>query len=134
MRKRKSPIALVSLLALVVVGIAGYNFATSRPNAAPAQQQAPPEVPDTKAVGEARTPTSASSIHASVTQSMSTPHGAPHAMTEDGPGRPGGPGSGGPLILGPAASSAKPEKPKPNSSSTSAQWYNSESSLAGQKG
>ncbi len=134
MRKRKSPIVLVTALAIIVTVVAGFNFATSKPGGNPANQPpAPAEVPDVKSVGTPRAATPVSAVTSSVTQSMGAQkEGGPEEAAAHG-GPPGRPGSGGPLILNPMAN-AKPEKPKPNSSSTSAQWYNDESAMSKQKG
>ena len=135
MRKRKSPIVLVTLLVVVVAGITGFNYATSK-TGNPAAAPPAPEVPEAKAVGEARPATPASAISASVKQSMGGAGTAPGERPGGShmpPGAPGGPGSG-PMILGPSRSDAKPEKPKPNSSSTSSQWFNDNSALGSKKG
>ena len=127
MRKRKSPIVLVTMLALIAVGVSGYNFATSRTGGNPAEQPPAPEVADAKAVGDSRPAVSPSNISQAVKGSMTSAKPSPPS------GRPDRPGSGGPMILNPAAV-AKPEKPKPNPSSTSAQWYDKESALGSAKG
>ena len=132
MRKRKSPIVLVTLLVVVVAGVAGFNFASSRVASPDAPPQAPP-VENTQQVGEARSATPAASITQTVKQSLNADPKAGGPGPGGRPGGPGGPGGppSGPLILNPAA--GKPEKPKPNTSATSAQWYNDES-MMGKKG
>lgn len=122
MRKRKSPIALITALIVVAAGIFGFNFATSRPGGNPADQPPAPEVTDAKQVGDARPATPGSQIASSVNSAIAG--GGPKA-TEDGPGKMG---MGGPMILNPGAGA--PQKPKPNPSSTSAQWYDKDSALA----
>ena len=128
MRKRQSPIVLVTALVLIVAGVAGYNIVTSRPGGNPAEQPPAPEVTDTKAVGVSRPGTTKADISKTVQGSMvtSTP-----TSPKGPPMRPGMPPAG-PMILNPSAN-AKPEKPKPNSSSTAAQWYNDESALSKDK-
>ena len=83
MRKRKSPIVLVTTFVLIAVGVSGYNFATSRTGGNPAEQPPAPEVTDTKAVGESRPSASAADISKTVQGSMSTAsaeHEAPRRL------------------------------------------------------
>ena len=127
MRKRQSPIVLVTALVLIVAGVAGFNFATSRAGGNPAEQAPAPEVADAKPVGEARPGTTEADVSKSVKGSLVTSTPAKAAPT-----RPGMPPAG-PMILDPSAT-AKPVKPTPNTSSTSAQWYNDESALSKEKG
>lgn len=126
MRKRKSPIVLVTALVIIVAGVSGLQYAWSRTNG-PASAPPTPEVADAKSVGEARASTPAKAVSAGILGAMNA-----SAKPTGRPSMPGGPDSG-PLILNRAAS-AKPEKPKPNTSSTSAQWYNDESALSKEKG
>ena len=125
MRKRQSPIVLVTALVLIVAGVAGFNFATSRTGGNPAEQPPAPEVADTKAVGDARPGATSSEISKSVKGLIST------APAKEAPTRPGMPPAG-PMILNPSAT-AKPAKPTLNTSATSAQWYNDESALSKEK-
>ncbi|RYG18047.1 hypothetical protein EON82_23100 [bacterium] len=125
MRKRKSPIALVTVLAVMAAVAFGFQYATNR---GPEAQSAPPPAQgpdDVKPVGESRPGTTASAVSDAVKSSMGTPAAKPMARPGP-PGMPGAPG-GGPTILSTMPTNAKPEKPKPNSSSTSTQWYNDES-------
>lgn len=131
MRKRKSPIVLVTLLVVVVAGITGFNYATSK-TGNPAGPPPAPEVPEAKAVGEARPAVPASSVAASLGKSMGKAEAAPTERAGGPAMPPGAPGSG-PMILGPSLSNAKPEKPKINTSSTSSQWFNDNSALSGKK-
>lgn len=129
MRKRKSPIVLVTALVVVVAGIVGFNFAASKPGGNPAEQPPAPQT-DVKPVGEARPAESTTSIAGSVKTAMgSKGTGTPEAGPKMPPGMPGG----GSIMLNPGAG-AKPEKPKPNSSATSAQWYDKDSALGSGKG
>ena len=132
MRKRKSPIVLVTALVVVVAGVAGFNFATSRPGGNPADRAPAPEIQDIKPVGQARAAATTDQIASGVKQAMSSVKGGPSAHSPDAEASPGGPG-GGSIILNPAMA-AKPEKPKPNPSSTSAQWYSKDSALGSGKG
>ncbi len=129
MRKRKSPIVLVTALVVVVAGIVGFNFATSRVGGNPAEHPPTPEVQDVKPVGASRPAESTTQVASGVQSALgATTTPAPKAAG----GPPGMPGAG-PLILNPGAGS-KPEKPKPNPSSTSAQWYNKDSAMGSGKG
>lgn len=132
MRKRKSPIVLVTVLGVVFATVIGLQFASSRvvnPNEPP---PAAPPAGDDKPIGTPRDKTSRESIANDVKVSMGS---EPPASQRPSMG-PGGPGAGGPIILqsGGAVPTGKPEKPKPNSSSTAAQWYNDESALSKDKG
>lgn len=132
MRKRKSPIALVSVLVVVVATVVGYQFVTSQTHT-PDAPPPPPESTDApKSIGEPRAAESKATIAADIKSSLDAkPAGGPTAAP---PMRPGMPPSG-PMILKPqmAMPGGKPEKPKPNSSSTSAQWYVSESGVGKDK-
>lgn len=131
MRKRKSPIVLVTVLGVVFATVVGLQFASSRvvnPNEAPPP---PPPAGDDKPIGTPREKTAKSSIANDVKASM----GSAEPATSQRSMGPGGPGAGGPIILNASAvPSGKPEKPKPNPSSTAAQWYNNESAMSKDKG
>lgn len=133
MRKRKSPIVLVTALAVLITTVAGLQYAWSRTNGPASAPEAPP-VEDAKPVGESRAGQTAKDTSASVKAAMQQSKPAAAEAPEGGPAGPPGSESG-PLILNPSRSSnAKPEKPKPNTSSTSAQWYNDESLMSKDKG
>ena len=132
MRKRKSPIVLVTALVVIVTGVAGLNFAWSHTNGPASAPEAPP-VENTSPVGQSRPGASAAEVAQGVKGAMAS-KGRAAESPEGGPSGPPNMG-GGPMILNPArAASAKPEKPKPNTSSTSAQWYNDESAMSKDKG
>lgn len=130
MRKRKSPIALATVLALVVCGVVGFQFASNRPGGNPDEAPPTPQVEDTKPVGDARPSASPAQVGTNIKAQMNS--GGAKATPTAPEGDPHMPG-GGSLVLNPAAS-AKPEKPKPNPSATSAQWYDKDSAMANSKG
>ncbi len=129
MRKRKSPIVLVTVLVIMASVAFGIQYTASK-GSSPADAPPAPQVKDVTPVGEARAKESASSVAQGVRGAMSSPK-SPAPETMERSGMPGAPT--GPMILKPAASMARPEKPKPNTSSTSAQWYNDESALGSDK-
>lgn len=121
MKKRKPPIVLGTLLALFVAAAFGINYVNSQPPGGPNEQTPPPPMDP---VGQPRAPESPSNIANDVKQAMSTAPGKPEGEASPKPPmRPGGPMGQGPLVMNPMRSSAHPQKPKPNPSSTSAQWW-----------
>lgn len=132
MRKRKSPIVLVTVLAIMASVAFGFNYASNRPGGNPAGE--PPAPPASegaeKTLGEARAPEDASSVSKSIGASMSSAKRkeADPATPHEGP-----PGMSGPMIMNHSRPMGKQPKPKPNSSSTSAQWYDKESALGADK-
>ncbi len=135
MKKRKSPIVLLTTLAVMISVAFGLQFASSKTGGAGAQPP-PPEISDAKAVGTPRAPEAQASVASGVKAALGAPAGGPPAGGpggEGGPGRMGPPGSTGPMVLNPARPMGKPEKPKPNTSSTSAHWYDKDSAMANEK-
>jgi len=120
MKKRKSPIVLVTVLVILLCVTFGLQFAWSRSGGA-GQEQPQFQATDAPAVGQPRQAESKEAVAQGIKGAM----GSGGGPKEIGDARPGGPMGGGPSILNPAAmmSNSKPEKPKPNPTSTSAQWY-----------
>jgi hypothetical protein len=122
MKKRKKPIIAILLLA-VLFGIVAFMNKPVQNDASPEAPKAAKEAPqeDKKAVG-------GDVANQLKTDSKAKPKApAPDARPRmpHGPGGPGGPGHEGmPSILRPKVA---PQKPKPNDSSTSTQWYTNES-------
>jgi hypothetical protein len=132
MRKRKSPIVLITTLAVMCSVAFGLQFASSKTGGAGSQPPAP-EMPDVKAVGTPRAPEPKSTVAGNIQKAMGAPSaGTDEAMRAPGPkGRPGE--QTGSMVLNPTQPMmGKPEKPKPNSSSTSAHWYDKDSAAANQ--
>lgn len=125
MKKRKSPIVLITTLAVMCSVAFGLQFASSKTGGAGSQPPAP-DMPDVKPVGTPRAPEAKSSVASSIKGAMGSETAAPAGRPKMGP-----PGmDSGPMVLNPARPMGKPEKPKPNSSSTSAQWYDKDSAAA----
>ena len=119
MKKRKSPIVLVTVLAVMASVAFGLQYAWSKSGGA-GQEQPQFQATDTNPVGQPRPAESKEAVSAGIKDAMGggskpMPEEAahPHGMME------------GPSILNPGAMNPnrKPEKPKPNPTSTSAQWY-----------
>lgn len=125
MKKRKSPIVLVTLLAVMASVAFGLQYAWSKSAGPGAEQQPQVQATDTPPVGQPRQAESKEAVANSLKGALS----GPTAVEPMEPGRPSGPGGpggpAGPSILNPSVATAnrKPEKPKPNPTSTSAQWY-----------
>jgi hypothetical protein len=122
MKKRKSPIVLVTVLAVMLCVVFGLQFAWSRSGGA-GQEQPQFQATDTNPVGQPRQAESKEAVSAGLKSALGG--GSPSEAHAPEPGNPHAPMTGGPSILNPAAMapSGKPEKPKPNPTSTSAQWY-----------
>ena len=128
MRKRKSPIALVSVLAVMASVAFGFNYAASR-GATPADQPPPAPEGSPKPLGDPRTAETATNVSGAIKQGL----GATSAEKAPPPGGPPGMPGDGLTILNPAQSMGKAEKPKPNTSSTYAQWYDKDSGMGAKK-
>lgn len=126
MKKRKKPIIAILLLA-VLFGIVAFMNKPVQSDASPEAPKAAKEAPqeDKKEVGgDVASQLKSDSKAKTSSTKPATPESKPRLP--HGPGGPGGPGShsGGPSIL---RMKVAPQKPKPNDSSTSTQWYTNES-------
>lgn len=121
MRKRKSPIVLVTALVVLVTGVAGFNYAASKSPATAEQASAPPVADDEKVLEKPRGAVNTTNVADQVKAQMgngTTPTDLSHGTTSPGT----------PMILNdrPMPTSSSPTKPTPNATSTSTQWYNDE--------
>ena len=133
MRKRKSPIVLITLLAIAACGAFGIQYVSNRVPS-PEQPVAPPVADTTKTLGDSRAVQPVKSVAEQVKSQMGGgggESGKPTAMpmrtdmgSEKGPGAP----SSGSMVVDndPRITPPQNTKPKPNPSSTSSQWYNPE--------
>lgn len=134
MRKRKSPIFLITTLAVMASVAFGLQFVSSKVGGAGAEAPPPPPPSDIKPVGTPRAPETKDSVAASIKMAASSgAQGSPEG--EGAPmGRPGGPMTNqGPLVVKPAGISTTAPKPVPNSSSTSSHWYDKDSMMGNEK-
>jgi hypothetical protein len=118
MRKRKSPILLITCLVLFGAVAFAFQYAATASQNPPKPDQATPPVQ----VGDTRPATTAQSVASQVkSQGLPAEHGSPERrdMMMMGKGRPG---RGQPSIIMPKMT---PQKPKPNDSAPSTQWYQS---------
>jgi hypothetical protein len=119
MKKRKSPIVLVTVLAIVLCVAFGLQFAWSRSGGA-GQEQPQFQATDTNPVGQPRPAESQQAVSAGIKGALAGGHqSAPEEAHAHGPM------AEGPSILNPGAMTAnvRQPKPKPNPTATSAQWY-----------
>jgi len=133
MRKRKSPIFLVTTMGVVIAVAFGLQYVSSK-TGGPGTEAPPAPPSDMKPVGEPR----AAEAQSTVAGNIKTALGGGGGATEPPKERMGAPGMmmpTGPMIMKPAGAvtSGVPEKPKPNTSSTSSHWYDKDSMMGSQK-
>lgn len=134
MKKRKKPVALITVLVLLVAIVTGSNYYRSvQESQTPEQQQKQQAEDQAKAqqaqaanqptLGDKRAPASKDDIKNSIGQALSAkPTPQKSAMPAPG-GPPGGPGGPGPSIARPKVSNYKPV---PSDSQIQGQWYSNE--------
>lgn len=124
MKKRKSPIIAVTVLVICLAVVFAFNYQSGvDPKAATA---GPPSNTDVN-VGQARPPQDPKQISSAVQSQIGSapPSAKPMGRQGHGPGLPPGQAS----IAAPKTSS---NKPTPNDSSVSSQWYQPNSTKGGQ--
>lgn len=129
MKKRQKPVLMVTILAVLVTTVVGFNI-LQNPDKSSTNPQTPPEQNDEKMLDAPRASGDAKQAANDAASKMA---GGPNAAPTR-PGMPKGampPGMPKPSLLRPSPTISKP---KPNDSATTAQWYSSEHAQTPSKG